>query len=110
MALGRHLLTSVTPALLWRYVAQAPDRLESGGGTVGRLERAVVPGRCFMTENTKELVVGLLGAAGVVVLLLGLLAETYEFMLGLVVAIGIWLVSGLFARYWGVPKWRLNRH
>ena len=57
-----------------------------------------------------RLVIGLLGAAGVVVLLLGLLADTYEFMLGLVIAIGIWLVSGLLARYWGVPKWRLSRH
>jgi hypothetical protein len=71
--------------------------------------RAVVHGRCFVAENKKELIVGLLGAAGVVVLLLGLLAETYEFMLGLVIAIGIWLVSGLLARYWGVPKWRLDR-
>ncbi len=33
----------------------------------------------------------------------------YDFMLGLVIAIGIWLVSGLFARYWEVPKWKLSR-
>ena len=62
-----------------------------------------------MTNSTKELIVGLLGVAGVIVLLLGLLAETYAFMLGLVIAIGIWLVSGLLARYWGVPKWRPSR-
>lgn len=61
-----------------------------------------------MTESTKQLVVGIMGVAGVVVLLLGLLAETYEFMFGLVIAIGLWLISGLFARYWGVPKWRLR--
>ena len=62
-----------------------------------------------MTNGTKELIVGPLGVAGVVVLLVGLLAETYEFMLGLVIAIGIWLVSGLLARYWGVRKWKRSR-
>jgi hypothetical protein len=62
-----------------------------------------------MTKGAKELIVGLLGVAGLVVLLLGLLTESYDFMLGLVSAIGIWSVSGLFARYWDVPKWR-TRH
>lgn len=61
-----------------------------------------------MTESTKQLLVGIMGVAGVVVLLLGLFTETYEFMFGLVIAIGLWLISGLFARYWGVPKWRLR--
>jgi hypothetical protein len=63
-----------------------------------------------MTKGAKELIVGLLGVAGLVVLLLGLLTESYDFMLGLVMAIGIWSVSGLFARYWEVPKWRARRN
>ncbi|MDH3472002.1 MAG: hypothetical protein OEM94_11870 [Acidimicrobiia bacterium] len=58
-----------------------------------------------MTANKKELIVGVLGVAGLIVLLLGLFTESYEFMLGLVIAIGIWSVSGLLARYWDVPKW-----
>ncbi len=62
-----------------------------------------------MTKATKELIVGALGVAGLVVLLLGLFTETYGFMLGLVIAIGIWSVSGLFARYWDVPKWNAGR-
>lgn len=61
-----------------------------------------------MAENTKQLIVGLMGVAGVVVLLLGLFSESYDFMVGLVIAIGLWLVSGLVAQYWGVPKWRLR--
>ena len=61
-----------------------------------------------MTLENKQLVVGLLGVAGVIVLLLGLFTSSYEFMFGLVVAIGLWLVSGLFAKVWGVPKWRLK--
>ncbi len=62
-----------------------------------------------MTKSTKELIVGVLGVAGLVVLLLGLFTDAYAFMLGLVIAIGIWSVSGLFARYWDVPKWRSGR-
>jgi hypothetical protein len=59
-----------------------------------------------MTKSKKELLVGVLGVAGLIVLLLGLFLDVYEFMLGLVIAIGIWSVSGLLARYWDVPKWR----
>jgi hypothetical protein len=63
-----------------------------------------------MTKGAKELIVGLLGVAGLVVLLLGLLTDSYDFMLGLVIAIGIWSVSGLFARYWDVPKWQTRQN
>ena len=58
-----------------------------------------------MTKSTKELIVGALGVAGLLVFLLGLFTETYGFGVGLVFAIGIWSVSGLSARYWDVPKW-----
>ncbi len=58
-----------------------------------------------MTKSKKELMVGALGAAGLVVLLRGLFTETYGFGRGSVIAIGIWSTSGLFARYWDVPKW-----
>lgn len=61
-----------------------------------------------MTNENKQLFVGLLGVAGVVILLLGLFTGAYEFMFGLVLAIGLWLVSGLFAKVWSVPKWRLK--
>jgi len=61
-----------------------------------------------MDGGTKQLIVGVFGVVGVVILLLGLLTESYNFMLGLVIAIGIWLLDGLLAQYWGVPKWRLR--
>jgi len=45
-----------------------------------------------------------------VVVLLGLFTDSYAFMLGLVIAIGmIWSVSGLFTRYWDVPKWKARQ-
>jgi uncharacterized membrane protein YccC len=59
-----------------------------------------------VTRDTKQLIVGFLGVAGVVVVLLGLFTEAYGFMLGVVIAIGLGLVSGLLAQYWDVPKWR----
>ncbi len=61
-----------------------------------------------MTRNAEELLVGLLGVAGVV-LVLGRPAGVYDFMLGLVIVIGIWLVSGLLARYREVPHRRFSR-
>jgi hypothetical protein len=64
--------------------------------------------RRAVTQGAKQLIVGLLGVAGVVILLLGLFTETYEFMFGLVIAIGFWLVSGLMAQFWEVPKWKLK--
>jgi uncharacterized membrane protein len=62
-----------------------------------------------MTRGTKELVVGLLGVTGLVFLLLGLFTEAWGFGVGLVVAIGIWAVSGLLARFWNVPKWNAQQ-
>lgn len=61
-----------------------------------------------MSVETKRIIVGVLGVAGAIILLLGLFTEAFEFMLGLVIAIGFWLVSGLLANTWGVPKWRLR--
>jgi hypothetical protein len=61
-----------------------------------------------VTGDTKQPIVGLLGAAGAVVLLFGLPAETSEFMLGLVNVIAVWLVCGLLARCWEVPRWSLD--
>lgn len=62
-----------------------------------------------MNRGKKELVVGILGIAGLVVLLLGLFTEAMSFGIGLVIAIAIWSLSGLLARYWDVPTWNERR-
>ncbi len=62
-----------------------------------------------MNKGTKELLVGVLGILGLVVLLLGLFTDLFGFGWGLVLAIGLWSLSGLFARYWDVPKWNAPR-
>jgi len=38
------------------------------------------------------------------VLLIGLFTAAYEFMIGLIIAIIIWVGSSILARYWGVKK------
>jgi hypothetical protein len=62
-----------------------------------------------MTGSPKELVVGVLGVAGLVFFLLGLFTEAYGFGVGLVIGIAFWSLSGLLARYWDVPKWNAHQ-
>lgn len=62
-----------------------------------------------MNRGTKELVVGVIGVTALVLFLIGLFTDAYDTMVGLVIAIGLWALSGLLARYWNVPKWNARR-
>lgn len=55
-------------------------------------------------KNQKEALVKLLCGLGLIVLLIGLFTNLYEFMHGLVAAIAIWILSGVVAKYLGVEK------
>ena len=57
-----------------------------------------------MKKNQKEALVKLLGGIGLIVLLIGLFTEMYDFMHGLVAAIAIWILTGVVAKYYGVEK------
>jgi len=57
-----------------------------------------------MKKNEKEALVKLLGGIGLIVLLIGLFTNLYEFMYGLVAAIAIWILTGVVAKYLGVEK------
>lgn len=57
-----------------------------------------------MRKNEKEAVVKLLGGMGLIVLLIGLFTDSYEFTHGLVAAIAIWIFTGVAAKYLGVEK------
>jgi len=57
-----------------------------------------------MKKREKEAIVKLLGGIGLVVLLIGLFTNVYEFMHGLIAAIAIWIVTGVIAKYWGVEE------
>ena len=57
-----------------------------------------------MSRNAKRAYISILGLVGLIVLLVGLLTPAYDFIIGLIIAIVIWVGSGILAKYWGVSK------
>jgi hypothetical protein len=57
-----------------------------------------------MSPQAKRAYVSLLGLVGLAVLFVGLFTTAYDFMIGLIIAIVIWIGSGILGRYWGVKK------
>lgn len=57
-----------------------------------------------MSPNAKKAYISLIGLIGLIVLLVGLFTDIYDFIIGLIIAIVIWVGSGILARYWGVKK------
>ena len=57
-----------------------------------------------MKRRESEALVKLLGGIGLIVLLVGLFTNLYEFMHGLVAAIAIWIITGVVKSYFGVEK------
>ena len=57
-----------------------------------------------MSKNAKRTYISLLSLVGLIALLLGLFTEALDFKIGLIIAIILWVVSGILAKYWGVKK------
>ena len=57
-----------------------------------------------MNKKTKQAYVSLMSLAGLIFLLVGLFTELYDFMVGLIIAIALWVGSGILGRYWGVKE------
>jgi hypothetical protein len=57
-----------------------------------------------MSVNAKKALITLLSGAGVVVLLIGIFTNAYGFWVGLIAAIGIWIVTGAISTWLGVKK------
>ena len=57
-----------------------------------------------MSREAKRAYVSILGALGLIILLVGIFTELYDILVGLIVAIACWIGSGILARYWGVKK------
>ena len=55
-----------------------------------------------MSRNAKVAIVRTLGGLGLVMILLGALAHIYPFTTGLIIAIALWIASGILAGYWGL--------
>jgi hypothetical protein len=57
-----------------------------------------------MSRNAKIAYVSLISLVGLIVLLVGLFTNAYDFFVGLIIAIACWVGSGILARYWEVKK------
>jgi hypothetical protein len=57
-----------------------------------------------MSKNAKRAYISILSLIGLIILLVGLFTDAYDFMIGLIIAIACWTGSGILAKYWGVKK------
>jgi len=57
-----------------------------------------------MSKNAKRAYISILSLIGLIILLVGLFTDAYDFMIGLIIAIVCWAGSGILAKYWGVKK------
>lgn len=57
-----------------------------------------------MKDNAKRAYISLISLAGLIVLLVGLFTDLYGFLIGLIIAIALWVGSGILARYWGIKE------
>jgi hypothetical protein len=57
-----------------------------------------------MSPNEKKIINSLLGGVGFIVLLIGIFTDAYEFWVGAIAAIAIWIVSGAVSTWLGVKN------
>jgi len=55
-----------------------------------------------MDKKGKTAVVDLLGAIGLIVIILSFLTDAYDFWAGLLVAVIIWILTGVVKKYWRI--------
>ncbi len=57
-----------------------------------------------MSKQAKRAYISIMGLLGLIILLLGIFFTSLDFFVGLIIAIALWIGSGILARYWGVRK------
>lgn len=57
-----------------------------------------------MSKAAKRAYISVMSLLGLIVLLLGIFVTTFDFFIGLILAIALWVGSGILGRYWGVKK------
>ncbi|MFC2024773.1 hypothetical protein ACFLTJ_04315 [Chloroflexota bacterium] len=57
-----------------------------------------------MSRNAKKAIVGALGGLGLIMILLGALAHLYPTTTGVIIAIALWVTSGILSKYWNLDK------
>ena len=56
-----------------------------------------------MSKQAKRAYISIMSLLGLIVLLLGIFTAL-DFFVGLILAIALWVGSGILGRYWGVKK------
>ena len=62
-----------------------------------------------MSRNAKKAIVGALGGLGLVMILLGALAHIYTTTTGIIIAIALWVTSGILSKYWNLDKSKVKK-
>jgi hypothetical protein len=57
-----------------------------------------------MSPNAKKALISLLGGAGFIVLIIGIFTDAYDFWVGVIAAIAIWIVTGAVSTWLGIKK------
>ena len=60
-------------------------------------------------RNAKRAIVGALGGLGLVMILLGALAHIYPTTTGVIIAIALWITSGVLSKYWNLDKGKAKK-
>lgn len=53
-----------------------------------------------MSKRAKKAYISLFGLVALIVLLVGIFTSAYHFWIGLIIAIAIWVGSGILSKYW----------
>ena len=62
-----------------------------------------------MSRKAKRAVVSILGALGLIMILLGALAHIYPTTTGVIIAIALWITSGVLSKYWNLDKGKAKK-
>ena len=62
-----------------------------------------------MSRKAKRAIVGALGGLGLVMILLGALAHIYPTTTGVIIAIALWITSGVLSKYWNLDKGKAKK-
>ena len=62
-----------------------------------------------MSRNAKKVVVSILGALGLIMILVGALAHIYPTTTGVIIAIALWVTSGILSKYWNLDKSKVKK-
>jgi len=62
-----------------------------------------------MSRKAKRAIVSALGALGLIMILLGALAHIYPTTTGIIIAIALWVASGILGKYWKLEKGKVKK-